>query len=106
MEKKEMIAQLSVYPVGDGTSLGRFVRKGISIIQQSGHKYEVGGMSTTVEVPDLNALFDLVKKVHAAHISEGAKRVIIDLKVDDRRDKEATIQSKKISATQSIDESK
>jgi len=100
MEKKEMIAQLSVYPIGDGSSLGRFVRKGVSVIQQSGYKYEVGGMSTTVEVPDLDALFDLVKKVHATHISEGAQRVIIDLKVDDRRDKEATIQSKKFSATQ------
>lgn len=61
-------------------------------------------MSTTVEVPDLDALFDLVKKVHAAHVSEGVKRVIIDLKVDDRRDKEATIPSKKLSATQGIEE--
>lgn len=95
-----MIAQLSVYPVGDGTSLGRFVRKGIAVIKESGFAYEVGGMSTSVEVPDLDALFDLVKKVHAAHVAEGAQRVIIDLKVDDRRDKEATIRSKKTSATE------
>lgn len=96
-----MIAQLSVYPIGDGTSLGRFVRKGVSVIQQSGYKYEVGGMSTAIEVPDLDVLFDLVKKVHAAHVAEGAQRVLIDLKVDDRRDKEATIESKKVSAKQS-----
>jgi uncharacterized protein (TIGR00106 family) len=95
-----MIAQLSVYPIGEGTSLGRFVRKGVSVIKQSGYKYEVGGMSTAIKVPDLDALFDLVKKVHASHVAEGAKRVIIDLKVDDRRDKEASIQSKKSSATQ------
>lgn len=95
-----MIAQFSVYPIGEGTSLGRFVRRGVSVVQESGYTYEVGGMSTSVEVPDLDALFDLVKKVHAAHVAEGAKRVIIDLKVDDRRDKQATIQSKKISATQ------
>lgn len=98
--EKKMIAQLSVYPIGDGTSLGRFVRKGISVIKQSGYKYEVGGMSTAVEVQNLDALFDLVKKVHAAHVAEGAQRVIIDLKVDDRRDKQATIQSKKSSAIQ------
>jgi uncharacterized protein YqgV (UPF0045/DUF77 family) len=48
-----------------------------------------------VEVPHLDALFELVKQVHAAHAAEGAGRIIIDLKVDDRRDKEATIQSKK-----------
>ena len=33
----------------------------------------------------------------AAHVAEGARRVVIDLKVDDRRDKEATIQTKKTS---------
>ena len=41
----------------------------------------------------------MVKKVHAAHVAEGAKRVIIDLKVDDRRDKAATITSKRQSVT-------
>ena len=95
-----MIAQLSVYPIGEGSSLGRFVRKGVSVIKESGYTYEVGAMSTTVEVPDLDALFDLVKKVHAAQVSEGAQRIIIDLKVDDRRDTKATLQSKKSAATQ------
>jgi len=55
-------------------------------------------MSTAIEVPDLDALFNLVKKLHAAQLEEGAHRVIIDLKVDDRRDKKATIETKKTSA--------
>jgi uncharacterized protein (TIGR00106 family) len=92
-----MIAQLSVYPIGEGTSLGRFVKKGVGVIERSGYTYEIGGMSTTVEVPDLDALFDLVREIHAAHVAEGARRVVIDLKVDDRRDKEATIETKKAS---------
>ena len=41
-----MIAQLSVYPIGEGTSLSRFVKKGVSVIEGSGYKYEIGGMST------------------------------------------------------------
>ncbi len=90
-----MIASFSVYPLGEGTSLSRFVKKGVAVVKASGHPYEVGAMSTSVEVPDLDALFDLVKKVHAAHVAEGAKRVVIDLKVDDRRDKQATMASKK-----------
>ena len=93
-----MIAQLSVYPIGEGTSLGRFVRKGVAVIEASGLPYEVGGMSTSIEAPDLDTLFDLIKKVHAAHVAEGAQRVVIDLKIDDRRDKKATIASKKKSA--------
>ena len=90
-----MIAQLSVFPIGEGTSLSRFVKKGVAVIEQSGYTFDIGGMGTTIEVPDLDALFDLVKRVHAAHVEEGAKRVIIDLKVDDRRDKQSSIQSKK-----------
>ena len=95
-----MIAQLSVYPIGEGTSLSRFVKKGIAVIDQSGYSYEVGGMSTTIETPDLNALFELVKQVHEAHVEEGASRIIIDLKVDDRHDKTATIKSKKEAVTE------
>ncbi len=90
-----MIAQLSVHPIGEGTSLSRFVKNGVAVIEESGYTYEIGGMSTAVEVPDLDALFELVKKVHAAHVAEGARRVVIDLKVDDRRDKKATIVSKR-----------
>jgi uncharacterized protein (TIGR00106 family) len=90
-----VLAQFSVYPLGEGTSLSRFVKKGIQVVKDSGFKYEIGGLSTTVEVPDLDSLFQLVKKVHQAHLGEGAKRVVIDLKVDDRRDKDATIDTKR-----------
>ena len=94
-----MIAQLSVYPLGEGTSVSRFVKRGVAVIEASGLPYEVGGMSTSVETTDLDTLFDLIKKVHAAHVAEGAQRVIIDLRVDDRRDIKATIASKKNSVT-------
>ena len=90
-----ILAQLSVYPVGEGTSLSRYVKKGVKVIKDSGYTYEIGGMSTAIEVPDLDALFSLVKKVHQAHLDEGGQRIIIDLKVDDRRDKNATIGSKR-----------
>ena len=95
MEVELILAQLSVYPIGDGTSLSRFVKKGIEVIKESGYTYEIGGMSTAIEVPDLDALFLLVKKVHQAHVDEGGQRIAIDLKVDDRRDKDATIGSKR-----------
>ncbi len=90
-----ILAQLSVYPLGEGTSLSRFVKEGIKVIKESGFKYEIGGMSTAVEVPDLDSLFSLVKRMHQAHLQAGARRIVIDLKVDDRRDKDATLEAKK-----------
>lgn len=89
-----ILAQLSVYPVGEGVSLGRHVKKGVKIIEESGYTYQVGGLSTAIEVPDLQDLFDLVTKIRDAQLDEGAQRVLIELKVDDRRDKEATLTGK------------
>ncbi len=89
-----ILAQLSVYPVGQGTSLGRFVKKGIRVIKESGYTYTVGGLSTAIETPDMDSLFALVKQIRQAHLDEGAKRVIVDLKIDDRHDKNATLNSK------------
>jgi len=94
-----LLAQLSVYPVGSGVSLGKYVRKGVKVIEESGYTYQVGGMSTSIEVPGLEALFELVKKIRQAQIDEGAERIIIELKVDERRDKDATLQGKIDSVT-------
>ncbi len=89
-----ILAQLSVYPVGEGVSLGRYVKKGVKIIEDSGYKYQVGGLSTAIEVPELQDLFELVTKIRDAQLEEGARRVLIELKVDDRRDKDATLAGK------------
>ena len=94
-----ILAQLSVYPIGAGVSLGRFVTKGVKIIEESGYTYQVGGMSTSIEVPDLKELFELIEKIRQAQFEEGAERVIIELKVDERRDKEATLNGKIRSVT-------
>jgi len=94
-----ILAQLSIYPIGAGASLGRFVKKGVKIIEDSGYTYQVGGMSTSLEVPDLGELFELIEKIRQAQLDEGAERIIIELKVDDRRDKRATLAGKIDSVT-------
>jgi uncharacterized protein (TIGR00106 family) len=66
----------------------------VKVIKASGLKVTVGGMSTTIEAPDLETLFKVIVAAEAAEINAGAQRVLIHLKVDDRRDKDATISSK------------
>jgi uncharacterized protein (TIGR00106 family) len=51
-------------------------------------------MGTVIETKDLDTLFKVVEEVHNAVIKSGAKRVITELKIDDRRDKNVTIESK------------
>ena len=89
-----IIAELSIFPTSEGTSVSRFVKEAIKIIEASGLKHETGGMSTTIEAPDLEILFDVIKKCHEALVKMDVQRIHIDLRVDHRLDKNATIESK------------
>lgn len=89
-----IIASISISPIGVGTELHEFVKRAIEEIKKKGIKYEVNAMSTVVEVSSLEELFDVVKKAHSAVLDAGARRVITEVKIDDRRDKEATMESK------------
>jgi len=51
-------------------------------------------MSTTIEAPDLATLFKVIQEADSAIVKLGAKRIHLDLHVDHRLDKEATIASK------------
>lgn len=89
-----IIAELSIFPTSEGSSVSRYVKEVLRVIENSGLKNDTGGMSTTIEAPDLKSLFELVEKTHDVLIDMGVHRIHIDLKVDHRTDKEATIQSK------------
>lgn len=89
-----IIAELAIFPTSEGTSVSRYVKKVIRVIEDSGLRSETGGMSTTIEAPNLETLFRVIKKAHKALLKMGVKRVHIDLRVDHRLDKDATIASK------------
>ncbi|MGB9837151.1 MAG: thiamine-binding protein, partial [Candidatus Saccharicenans sp.] len=55
---------------------------------------ETGAMATTIEAPDLEAILKVVADCHKKLLELGVRRIHIDLRVDHRLDKEATIESK------------
>ena len=89
-----IVAEISITPIGEGTSVSKYVKPAIKSLKESGIKFQTNAMSTVIEVEDLETLFNVVKKAHEAVLEAGAKRLITDLKIDDRRDKEITIESK------------
>lgn len=89
-----IIAEVSIAPFGVGTSLSKYVHEAVKVIQSSGLNYQVGGMSTTIESPDLDTLFSVIKSAEEAEIKAGAKRILINIKIDDRRDTDARIEKK------------
>jgi uncharacterized protein (TIGR00106 family) len=94
-----IISQLSISPVGKDISLSKYVKIAIKSLKNEGIKLKTNAMATVIETKDLDALFDAVKKAHNAVLFSGAKRVITELKIDDRKDKDATI-DKKIKSVQ------
>jgi uncharacterized protein (TIGR00106 family) len=72
---------LQILPQVDEEHLYPTVDQVIEIIRQSGLKYEVGPMETTVE-GDLDTLLDLVKKAQQVCVEAGARRVISIVKID------------------------
>jgi uncharacterized protein (TIGR00106 family) len=58
------------------------VDRAIAVIQESGVKYEVGPMETTLE-GTLDELMEVVKAAHRACFTEGVERVVTVVKIAD-----------------------
>jgi len=89
-----IISQLSIAPVGEGTSLSKYVKIVIDVLKRNNIKFETNDMATVIETEDLNTLFRVVEEAHKTVIDARVKRVITELKIDDRRDKEIVIGTK------------
>ena len=89
-----IISQLSVAPIGQGTSLSKYVKIVIKILKKYNLKFETNAMSTVIQTKELTKLFDAIKEINFELFELGSKRIITELKIDNRIDKEATIESK------------
>lgn len=88
------IAEVSIVPLGtQSTSMSRYVAACVKVLDGSGLTYEVHGMGTIIE-GDLKDLFGTILKMHEVPFKAGALRVATSIKIDDRRDKEASAQDK------------
>jgi uncharacterized protein (TIGR00106 family) len=89
-----IITQLSIAPIGRGTSLSKYVKIVIEVLRKEHVKFQTNAMATIIETQDLSTLFQVIQKAHDAVVAAGAKRIITEIKIDDRRDKDATMESK------------
>ena len=78
-----MIVEIQVLPHPPGTPENRFanVDAAIAVIQQSGLRYEVGALGTTIEgEPD--DVWPLLRRVHEAALQAGAEGLVTILKLE------------------------
>ena len=85
---------LSITPIGTGTpGVSRYVAGVERILRESGLKNQLTAMGTIIE-GDLDEILKVVRRMHEHPFGQGAMRVSTFIKIDDRRDKEHTIEGK------------
>ena len=93
--KERVIAELTVVPLGTATpSVSKYVSGCLDVLREAKDvTFEVCGMGTVVQGP-LKRVLELAEKMHEVPFAMGAKRVSTLIRIDDRRDKLATIADK------------
>jgi uncharacterized protein (TIGR00106 family) len=89
------VVEVSIVPLGvETTSLSEFVAGCLKVIRNEKDLiYQLTPMGTVIE-GDLDRVLSAVRKMHEQPFISGAGRVITTIRIDDRRDKEVTIQGK------------
>jgi uncharacterized protein (TIGR00106 family) len=90
-----VVADIAIMPVGEGTSLSKYVKRAIEELRKAGLKVEVSAMSTSVEANSTEQIFKAFEKAKETLFDMGAKRVYAIIRIDERRDKKISIESKK-----------
>lgn len=89
-------AEISVYPIGTGTTSSSFyIAKGIEVIQSiKDVRYEINSMGTILESDNIDKIFESAKKIVEVVHNLGVNRVEVILKIDSRNDKQLTMKEK------------
>ena len=88
------IVAVSISPVGSGVGVSRHVAAALQVARdQDRVRYRLDPMFTTLE-GDLDEVFALIRRMQEAVFAAGAERVGTVIKIDDRRDRAASMEEK------------
>jgi uncharacterized protein (TIGR00106 family) len=90
------IVEVTIVPLGTGSpSVSHYVAEVHKVLEQAEEpvKFQLTPMSTIIE-GELDQLLAVVRRMHEVPFLKGAARVSTTIKIDDRRDKAATMESK------------
>ncbi|ADG12873.1 MTH1187 family thiamine-binding protein [Methanocaldococcus infernus] len=88
----KVVAEISIIPMGKGPSVSKYVKKAIEVLKKYNLKVVPNAMGTVVE----GELDEVIKAYKEAHLKvlEDVDRVVSQLKIDHRKDKENSIERK------------
>jgi uncharacterized protein (TIGR00106 family) len=89
----KVIAELTVVPIGVGTSLSEYVAVCEGVLAQAGLSVQLHANGTNVE-GEWDAVFTAIKRCHEEIHKLGAPRIYTTIKVGTRTDREQTMADK------------
>lgn len=96
------VAFLTITPLGTATpSVSHYVAGVERILQGTGLRHQLTAMGTIIE-GDVDEVLAVVRRMHEHPFTMGAQRVSTSLRIDDRRDKEHSIERKMRSVEQKL----
>jgi len=87
-----MLIEISIIPIGVGSSIGDQLAEVLKIIDSSGLPYKVNPMGTVIE-GEWDEVMKLIKKCHKSIMKTG-ERAITNIIIDDRKGKPNRIEEK------------
>lgn len=108
--KKLPIADVTIIPIGTSTpSVSSYVAKIQLVLDEykldEKLTFELTPMSTLIEA-ELPVLFEVIQKIHELPFENGVNRVATNIRIDDRRDKLSTLDSKRSSIKDQLNKEK
>lgn len=85
-------AELSIFPLDKGQSVGAYVARVLDLIDRSGLPYQLGPMGTCIE-GEFADVMDLVRRCHEA-LAADCERVYCVVKLDTRRGRQGMLAGK------------
>ncbi len=90
------VMEISVVPIGtNDPSLSSYVAGAIEVLkEESDIKYQLTSMGTIIESDSVEKLLSVAGKMHSCVFSQQVKRVVTTIKLDERKDKQLTMDGK------------
>jgi uncharacterized protein (TIGR00106 family) len=79
-----VLAELSIFPMDKGESVGDYVADVVRLIRESGLSYQLTAMGTLLESDELHEILAVLEKSRALLRQRGCRRVYATLKLDMR----------------------
>ena len=87
-----VLLEFSLFPIGKGQSVGRYVARSLDLIDKSGVPYELHSMGTILE-GEWDEVFAVVRKCYE-RMRKDCPRLALTLKMDYRRGTRGRLKSK------------